>query len=983
METRSPLNVLFACLILAFSLAASQSEAETRRAFLVGNQAYKDGDIQQLRRSANDAKDVAKDLEEVGFDKKNIKVVLDIKNKNAFDKEFDAFLKTVETGDTVFFYFSGHGFGVEAEQNNYLLFTDLKSPFTFARAQLPEKERKDAAVVRSKIRHHIEAYHRDEIPLSGVATTEIEQKIYQRRAKTVIMILDACRSLVRGDGDGDDASASRSSGSAGSRMITTRQPPRNFLVLYSAAFGEQAVESLVPDAGRNSLFTEIFRAEMMRPGQSLKELAERVKLMVRATAQSFNEQQEPEYIANGPSLEDTYLIDSIGREGFRMSQEKCQGGDQDWKEIRNRRKRELFERHIRRFDTCNTAEYARRRLSELTLSSDDSDEFQDKCLEAKDDWQTIREKREPEKLQNHIRRFDGCATGELARRWLEARGFGSAGSADRQLAAGATKKPEDRIRSISNCDLLAASDLDRDRPPDVPGLPFEKIVADDAIEVCTEAVTKEPSARYLFNLGRAYHKRGSDPELGLDERRSAWHGARQAYEGARSRGYSIALGHLAALLEVGDGVQTYKKEAVDLLKRGAEQRQPHAMYLLGLRFRNGDGVERNFEHALELFRSAAEGGIVAAKVEAGDALINRRPRWNPRAGVALLQEAAEAGSTRAQILLAITYSRGAMRRCQCENEKAMNEVRMDDDLALLWLGRLAEQGNTQAQAWLADFMQNGIGTSAPQPEASERYWRLAAQGGNPTAQVTFADRMRRGFVLVKQEYGAGDEGIKVLKQAMSQGSAQAALALAEIYRAGELGQPINRKQAVIHAFHAIELATQSDASPKIGEPFPEMAAAHLLIEMIKTNEAVDNSGGLLLTSEQVERLERFYGKVDNSSKQVKIRRLYVPLTCGFGERKFHKDRKGYRYEVERTLRKPVWVWDWGRVESPTEFQFRSLERETGCDKNNLLRRTLADIYDQARKNDVPYADLVEEKIKIAMRETTAPVTRGKRRGRGR
>ena len=60
---------------------ASQSQAETRRAFLVGNQAYKDGDIQPLRRSINDAKDVAKDLEEIGFDKKNIKVVTDIKNR--------------------------------------------------------------------------------------------------------------------------------------------------------------------------------------------------------------------------------------------------------------------------------------------------------------------------------------------------------------------------------------------------------------------------------------------------------------------------------------------------------------------------------------------------------------------------------------------------------------------------------------------------------------------------------------------------------------------------------------------------------------------------------------------------------------------------------------------------------------------------------------------------------------------------------------
>jgi hypothetical protein len=329
-------------------------------------------------------------------------------------------------------------------------------------------------------------------------------------------------------------------------------------------------------------------------------------------------------------------------------------------------------------------------------------------------------------------------------------------------------------------------------------------------------------------------------------------------------------------------------------------------------------------------------------------------------------------------MLAVTYSKGSMRRRP--TEKAINEVPGDDDLVVQWLGRLAEQGNTAAQAALAGRMQYGDGLPAPQPEASERYWRLAAQGGNPTAQVTFADRMRRGFVLVKQEYGAGDEGVKVLEQAMGQGSAQAALALAEIYRNGELGQPRSARKAVIHAFKAIELATQSDASPRPGEPFPEMAAAHLLVEMVKANEAVDGSGSPLLNSEEVERLERFYGKVESSGKQVKIRRLYVNLTCGFGDRIYFKKQKEYRYEVERTLRKAVWVWDWGRVESPTEFQFRNLERDTGCDKNNLLRRTLIDIYDQAKKHDVPYADLVEQKVKIAMGEVSAPST-GRKRGK--
>src|SRR3954451_19807722 len=118
---------LFGALIVGSALWAAPSQAaDTRRAFLVGVQRYSDGNIQQLSRTVGDAKDVAKDLEEIGFDKKNIKVLTDPRSKEAFDKEFNAFLKTVEPGDNVVFFFSGHGFGVEVDQTNYLLLGDLK-----------------------------------------------------------------------------------------------------------------------------------------------------------------------------------------------------------------------------------------------------------------------------------------------------------------------------------------------------------------------------------------------------------------------------------------------------------------------------------------------------------------------------------------------------------------------------------------------------------------------------------------------------------------------------------------------------------------------------------------------------------------------------------------------------------------------------------------------------------------------------------------
>ena len=223
MGARSPLGAILACLTFVCCLAASQSEAQTRRAFLVGVQRYSDGYINPLTRAVNDARDLGKDLEDAGFDKKNIKVVTDVRTKEAFDKEFDAFLKTVEAGDTVLFFFSGHGFGVEADQNNYLLFTELKSPFTYTRSQMNDPERRNADIVRLRIPSFVDSYQRNEIPQSGVAATEIERKIAEKNPKTVIMILDACRSLVKAENDPGEVHACGADPSRASTVFSKRR----------------------------------------------------------------------------------------------------------------------------------------------------------------------------------------------------------------------------------------------------------------------------------------------------------------------------------------------------------------------------------------------------------------------------------------------------------------------------------------------------------------------------------------------------------------------------------------------------------------------------------------------------------------------------------------------------------------------------------------------------------------------------------------
>ena len=82
------------------------------------------------------------------------------------------------------------------------------------------------------------------------------------------------------------------------------------------------------------------------------------------------------------------------------------------------------------------------------------------------------------------------------------------------------------------------------------------------------------------------------------------------------------------------------------------------------------------------------------------------------------------------------------------------------------------------------------------------------------------------------------------------------------------------------------------------------------------------------------------------------------------------------------------MWDWGRAELPTEFQFRNLERaENSCTDNDLLRRTLIDIFEQAKKSKVPYADLVDQKVgrrsvSRSRRQSRAAAHRGAADGTG-
>jgi TPR repeat protein len=888
--------VTLACLGLGLPLALAAAQAETRRAFVVGIERYDDPNIQSLTRADNDAADLAADLQEVGFDKKNVTLAIDVRTRDEFDKKFQAFLKTVEKGDDVFFFFSGHGMGVAATNTNYLLLGGLKSLKSYTRARLLEADRRDD-IIALKMPAYENQYDAEEIPKNGIAVADIVQAIAGRKPNAAFLVLDACRSLPP---TLTDIRTLKRSATSGSGLLPALDVLSGFLVLYSASYGETAIESFGPgDTRRNSLFTEVLRQELPRPGQTLPELAQRARRVVHAYAAKNGFEQDPEYFENLAGAADFTLVGSIGAERFPLPQQQCEGAQQDWEQISHQPTRAMLERHRRRFRDCPTAELARRALVNLIAS--------------------------PE---------------------------GSVASAI------------PLNRDIDACDRLAAADIDTARPPEVIGIPLAKLDFDAAVPACQASIARSPRmARFLYNYGRAQQAAANAMRPDDPARQEKLFAADVAFKDAADRGYIAALYSLATVYDYAEAKNPDEDQdqANKNLIRAANLGFPAAMYELGRRYKKGFfGVQADFAEAYEWMSKAAEAGSVAAMVDVAESLwYGQGVSPNPRRAVAWAERAADAGSVDAKVDLGLFYFYGYKVVDDNGDIDDAKSVLSDDSRALLWFGRATLANAAQAQYNLALMMEAGDGLPVPQPEIAARYFRLAALGGYEDAEIDLAERLRSGGIPTSPESGES-EAVDLLRRALSQGSARAAAYLAEIYRNGELGMAKDPLKAMQYAYRAIKLSAEADPTTEDGNPFFESEAGILLAEMAVGGQANDINGRPLLSQDEIDRLQKFYGMVNPDDRKVEVRKLEVPLGCN-----------GY-YSRYATL----WVWDWGRKVSPTEPQLRSIERQTGCYDNATLRRTLIASFLLAKKTQVPFADLLYQQIKEA-RETIAGAATGR------
>src|SRR6266481_5324864 len=249
------LGALLACSLVASLMALTgPAYAAKRVALVVGNNDYKN--VPKLQKAVNDARTMGDTLKQLGFSV----MVAENQTRQAFSETLLAFDKAVESGDTAFFFYAGHGFEIAGQ--NFLLPTDVP-----AATEGQEELVRDASVLADRI----------------------IERLQNKKARTSILVFDACRN------NPFERSGTRAVAGGGGLAPMTQLPEGVFSV-FSAGPRQTALDRLSNnDDNPNSVFTRTFAKELTQPGVNLVQVAQRTRRLVAEMAETVSHKQIPVY----------------------------------------------------------------------------------------------------------------------------------------------------------------------------------------------------------------------------------------------------------------------------------------------------------------------------------------------------------------------------------------------------------------------------------------------------------------------------------------------------------------------------------------------------------------------------------------------------------------------------------------------------------------------------------------------------------------
>jgi hypothetical protein len=238
----------------AFLMLASPALAAKRIALVIGNNDYRN--VSKLQKAVNDARTMGDTLRQLGFSV----MVAENQTRQAFSQTLLAFDQQIEAGDTAFFFYAGHGFEIAGQ--NYLLPTDVP-----AATEGQEELVRDASILADRI----------------------VERLQNRKARTSVLVFDACRNNPF-ERKGTRAVA----GGAGLAPMT--ELPEGVFSVFSAGPRQTALDRLSDnDSNPNSVFTRIFAKELVQPGETMVQVAQRTRRTVSEMAETVRHKQVPVY----------------------------------------------------------------------------------------------------------------------------------------------------------------------------------------------------------------------------------------------------------------------------------------------------------------------------------------------------------------------------------------------------------------------------------------------------------------------------------------------------------------------------------------------------------------------------------------------------------------------------------------------------------------------------------------------------------------